>query len=146
MFVLVCLPLLLEGCSGGGVRPSNEALRKEIVVAAMGQVGTPYRLGGASPAEGFDCSGLVRYTYDAVGIPVPRVAAEQLNKARAVGSREAVPGDLVFFKLGPSDYHVGILVERNRFVHAPRSGKDVRFDTLSSPYWSSRFLGAGSFL
>lgn len=112
----------------------------------MRQVGTPYRLGGTSPAEGFDCSGLVKYTHDKVGIRVPRIAADQINKARAIGSRDAGPGDLVFFKVGPMEYHVGILVEPNRFVHAPRTGKDVRFDTLSSPYWSSRFLGAGTFL
>lgn len=139
------LPLLLDGCGGGPVR-DKEALRQEIVRAAINQVGTPYRFGGASPAEGFDCSGLVRYTHDRVGIPVPRVVADQLNKARSVGSNQARPGDLVFFKLSPSDYHVGILVESDRFIHAPRSGKDVRFDTLDAPYWASRFVGAGSFL
>ncbi len=142
---LAVLPLLLDGCGGGGVR-DNEALRREVVRAAVNQVGAPYRFGGASPAEGFDCSGLVQYTHDRVGIRVPRIAAEQLNRARSVGSRQTRPGDLVFFKLGPTDYHVGILVESDRFVHAPRSGRDVSFGTLSSSYWASRFVGAGTFL
>ncbi len=144
---LLVLPILLQGCGGGAVRPdSSEVLRREIVTAALSQLGTPYRWGGASPGQGFDCSGLVLYTHDAAGIRVPRIAAEQFNAARTIGTAHAKPGDLVFFKLGPADYHVGILVEPDRFVHAPRSGKDVRLAALNSPYWSSRFLGAATFL
>lgn len=142
---VLLLPLLLPGCGGGPVR-DDQAMRQQIVRAALNQVGTPYRYGGASPTEGFDCSGLVQYTHDRVGIRVPRVAADQLSRARSVNRRQARPGDLVFFKLGPGDYHVGILVESDRFVHAPRSGKDVRYGTLSSPYWVSHFVGAATFL
>lgn len=115
-------------------------------MVAISQVGKPYRWGGASPTQGFDCSGLVRYTHHAVGVEVPRVASEQLSTANRVGRSRVQPGDLVFFKVGRDDYHVGIMVEPDRFVHAPRGGKEVQLSALTAPYWSSHFLAAGTFL
>ncbi len=138
--------LLLHGCGGTGERTDDSGARREVVGTAMRQIGTPYRWGGASPAEGFDCSGLVQYAHGSAGVRVPRVAAAQLEAAQTVGREGARPGDLVFFKVGASDYHVGILVEPGRFVHAPRSGKEVRLSALDSSYWARHFVGAGSFL
>jgi cell wall-associated NlpC family hydrolase len=53
------------------------------------------------------------------------------------------PGDLVFFNtLRRTFSHVGIYIGDNRFVHAPRSGKLIRTESLNFAYWSDRFTGA----
>lgn len=99
-------------------------------------VGTPYRLGGASPIEGFDCSGLVHFTFREAGMYVPRTTDALRHAARPVKAAELRAGDLLFFNLeGKRNSHVGIYVGDGTFVHAPSTGKDVRRDSLSSPFW-----------
>ena len=98
-------------------------------------VGKPYKYGGASPA-GFDCSGLVHYSYRQAGLSVPRSTAEQRRLSQRIKQAELKPGDLLFFdERGKKHSHVGIYVGDGRFVHAPSSGKSVRNDTLDNPYW-----------
>jgi cell wall-associated NlpC family hydrolase len=98
-------------------------------------VGKPYRYGGSSPA-GFDCSGLVFYTYKKAGLAVPRSTERQRSTARAVRLADLRRGDLLFFNQEGKKYgHVGIYVGSGKFVHAPSSGKSVRSDRLDTPYW-----------
>lgn len=106
--------------------------------AAVQMVGRAYRTGGASPARGFDCSGLVQFSYARAGVRVPRSTEEQLEASRPVSRSSLRPGDLLFFDQdGRSDSHVGIYLGGGRFVHAPSSGKRVRVDRLDSPYWQA---------
>jgi cell wall-associated NlpC family hydrolase len=107
---------------------------------AASLVGAPYRFGGAAP-DGFDCSGLVWYVYRAVGVTVPRTAAEQRNMAAPVEMERLKPGDLVFFQT-PVD-HVGIYLGDGEFVHAPSSGRTVERARLKSPFFLLGFAGAG---
>ena len=96
-------------------------------------VGRPYRYGGTTPA-GFDCSGLIQYSYRQAGLVVPRSTEDQRRASRLV--RDLQPGDLLFFdQEGKKNSHVGIYLGRGEFVHAPSSGKRVRRDRLDSPYW-----------
>jgi len=112
---------------------------------ARDMVGTPYRYGGASP-RGFDCSGLVFYSYRKAGFEVPRNSYEQYRQSQRVQLDNLKPGDLVFFSLSNSKpSHVGIYEGNGRFVHAPSSGKHVSYASLSNPYWRSRVIGAGRF-
>ncbi|MGB5473162.1 MAG: C40 family peptidase [Gammaproteobacteria bacterium] len=112
---------------------------------AAAQVGTPYRYGGATP-RGFDCSGLVYYSYRKAGIRVPRTTSAQLRNAHRVPSNQLQPGDLVFFRLGRGPVsHVGIYTGNDRFIHAPSSGKRVSFTTMNDPYWQARFIAAGRY-
>ena len=91
--------------------------------------GIPYRWGGASPRAGFDCSGLVQYVYDRLGIRLPHHAASQYGHGRRVARGSLRAGDLVFFSgLG----HVGIYAGGGKFIHAPRRGTTVRWSRLSS--------------
>ena len=143
------LPLfvfLLAGCSSTGPRTDLSGAREEVVINAIAQIGTPYRFGGASPAVGFDCSGLVQYTHLAAGIQVPRVTKAQKKSARRIGRARAQPGDLVFFRIGWGKYHVGIVVDDGRFVHAPSNGKQVQIPRLDTPYWRGRFTSAATFI
>jgi len=146
VLAIATLVLLVVGCSGTGRRADLSGARQEIVINAIAQIGAPYRYGGASPASGFDCSGLVQYAHLAAGIKVPRITREQQSAAHSVSRSRLQPGDLVFFKLPRGQYHVGILVEDGRFVHAPSSGKQVKITKLDTPYWRKRFSGGGTFL
>ena len=110
---------------------------------AISQLGKPYVWGGAD-LEGFDCSGLVRFIYDQVGIPVPRTAAEQFSAAKPIELAGLKPGDLLFFRThGQRISHVAIYTGEGRFIHAPRTGSPVEFRMLDDEYYRTRLAGAG---
>jgi murein DD-endopeptidase len=137
-------PATAPSPAGGGVPDSGTQLAR----AAMAQVGAPYRYGGATPAQGFDCSGLVAYVFGEEGIAVPRTAAQQFAVARPVRERDLRPGDLVFFRLaGPGGEvsHVGIYTGQRRFVHAPQAGRRVSEATLDDEFYRDRLAGFGRF-
>lgn len=116
----------------------------DLVVGALGLLGIGYRMGGNSPASGFDCSGMVRYVFqNAVGLDLPRRAEEISRIGTRVDPHELKPGDLVFYKtLRKTFSHVGIYLGNNRFIHAPSAGGSVRVDDMSQGYWAARFNGA----
>jgi peptidoglycan DL-endopeptidase CwlO len=105
---------------------------------ALGYVGVPYRWGGSTPA-GFDCSGLVSYVYAQLGIQLPHYAAAQYGYGSPVARDQLQAGDLVFFD---NLAHVGIYIGGDEFVDAPHAGTVVRIDSLSDPWYSSRYVGA----
>ena len=103
--------------------------------SAAKMVGKPYKFGGASPA-GFDCSGLVLFSYKQAGVALPHNTEQQRRLSKPVKLGELRRGDLLFFdQEGKKNSHVGIYLGERRFVHAPSSGKHVRNDSLDSPYW-----------
>ncbi len=113
---------------------------------ALSMVGRPYKYRGDSPA-GFDCSGLVRYSYLVAGVEVPHGTKSLRSVTRSVSRGSIRKGDLLFFlQLGKKYSHVGIYVGNDRFVHAPSSGKTVRTDSLADPYWKEHFLDARRFI
>lgn len=146
-------PAAEEGASGarreptpaGGPqrpRPLGEAVALGIRVAnlAQDQVGRPYRWGGETPGEGFDCSGLVYWSYGCVGVGMPRVVRRQQEMGQRITGDRLLPGDLVFFAIdGRRTTHVGIYVGDQRFVHAPSSGQPVRVDSLAETWWRRRW-------
>jgi cell wall-associated NlpC family hydrolase len=108
---------------------SSNAPYSGVVSLAMQYLGVPYKWGGASPATGFDCSGLVQYVYAQLGISLPHYTVAQWNATVPISSSQMAPGDLVFFNgLG----HVGIYIGGGQFVNAPHTGSVVRIDSLSS--------------
>lgn len=153
---IAALALVLTGCATKHSRDVSadgetfdlkglDAQRADVVVAALSQVGTPYVYGGSTPGEALDCSGLTRFAHRAAGLEIPRISTAQQAAARPLRGWPE-PGDLVFFKTGPSQYHVGLMVDRKRFVHASTSKRRVRLASLESDYWQTRFLGAGTYL
>lgn len=123
----------------------GELLPVSVLTTAREMLGVPYRYGGASPT-GFDCSGLVSYAYRSVGIRVPRTSGEQFRQARTVSLQNLQAGDLLFFRLSPPKVsHVAIYDRSGRFIHAPSSGKQVRYASLDNPYWRKHLVGAGRF-
>jgi murein DD-endopeptidase len=156
--VLLVAALTLAGCATAPTKPDGDprdiagsqsspvdagSVGSSLVTVAQRVLGAPYRFGGATEA-GFDCSGLVFFAHRELGIPVARTARAQFESSRAVTRDELSPGDLVFFRLRDSTVdHVGIYAGENRFIHAPRAGQSVRYDSLDLPYFATRFAGAG---
>lgn len=116
----------------------------ELVVAAMGAIGVPYRRGGNTYDSGFDCSGFVRAVYEqTLGLTLPRQAAQQAAATQVIDRDELQPGDLVFFNTLRRDFsHVGIYVGDFKFIHSPKPGAAVRIEDIRVGYWTRRFDGA----
>jgi murein DD-endopeptidase len=109
---------------------------------ALKMVGKPYKYGGSTPT-GFDCSGLVQYSYKQAGVSLPRSTDGLLSTSAPLRGSRLRPGDLLFFdQEGKKKSHVGIYLGDGRFVHAPSSGKTVRTDKLDSPYWKKHLSEA----
>ncbi len=124
---------------------AESAARETVVSIAARFIGTPYRYGGDSP-QGFDCSGLVFYSFERMGLKVPRTAADQRKAAERVRRDDLEPGDLVFFRSSKGRVdHVGIYAGEGRFIHAPNSGSVVSYAYLDDPYYRSHFVSAGRF-
>jgi cell wall-associated NlpC family hydrolase len=113
-----------------------------VVNAALALRGTAYRMGGRTPATGFDCSGLVQYVFAQEAIDLPRTVAEQFSIGIRVGGDRVTAGDLVFFSArAGTPTHVGIAIDNERFIHAPDEGGVVRVERLQAPYWTQRLVG-----
>ncbi|WP_184385097.1 C40 family peptidase [Xanthomonas cannabis] len=126
------------------VAPANPAAANDILMRALGLVGTPYRFGGNTPETGFDCSGLVTYVYkDVAAVMLPRTSRELAAiQGPPIPPERLATGDLVFFGAGGSVTHVGIYVGEGRFVHAPTTGGTVRLDFLDGAYWRDHYSGS----
>jgi cell wall-associated NlpC family hydrolase len=142
---LAVVGLALQGCSTTGEHDLSGP-RGAVVKTALAQVGTPYRFGGNHPQEGLDCSGLTRYAHKAAGLEIPRRAADQRSRARPVAGHKPGPGDLVFFRIPPDGDHVGVMVDRERFVHASTSKRQVHLSRLDAEYWQRHYMGAGTYI
>jgi cell wall-associated NlpC family hydrolase len=109
----------------------------------MNYLGVPYRWGGAVPATGFDCSGLVRFVYAQLGINLVHYAATQFASFPKLSPAQLQPGDLVFFEPkmdGPG--HVGLYIGHDQMIEAPHTGAVVRIASVSGAAAQLGFLGA----
>ena len=159
------LPLLLAaaalaGCAAGApqqqardTKPvvitrteSTLSLGGAVAELAMGMVGARYRYGGTDPVEGFDCSGLVFYTYSQAGFRIPRTSQEQFRAARKIALGDAGAGDLMFFQDQAKLSHVGIYLGDGMFVHAPASGARVSVASIDAPYYQQHLVAVGRLL
>ena len=127
--------------------------RTAIIAFAKKQLGNPYKYAGATPREGFDCSGFVSYVFAHFGVALPRTSAAQAGHGRSVPLKQARPGDLIFFTgrdAGSGQVgHVGIITRSagpdTEFIHASTSS-GVVLSLLSADYYRRRFIKAVSLL
>ena len=112
--------------------PVPNAIGNAIAQYALTQLGKPYIWSAQSPSVGFDCSGLVWWAHRMAGINVPRVSFDQYRFGVPVPVDQMIPGDTVFFMntytSGAS--HCGIYLGNGYFLHAPGTGKRVRWQPL----------------
>ena len=141
--------LLVTGCASAPSKRVNgysASAGDKAAATALTMIGRPYQFKGETPG-GFDCSGLVRYSYLTAGIDVPHGTNALRSSTRSVGLRNARKGDLLFFiQEGKKYSHVGIYVGNDQFVHAPSTGGFVRKDSIDSPYWKKHYLDTRRFL
>jgi cell wall-associated NlpC family hydrolase len=107
---------------------SASALLDQMVARARSQLGTRYVLGGSRPGDALDCSSFARYAMEALGIKLPRTAAQQAEVGTPVPRDRAKlrAGDLLTFGLGRRATHVGIYLGEGRFIHASvKSGQVI---------------------
>jgi len=117
---------------------------RTLTTAALDLIGIRYKWGGATPDTGLDCSGLVQFVFQqTTGVTLPRSAKEMSRLGDKVALADLQPGDLVFFNTRRFAFsHVGIYLGDNRFIHAPRRGREVEVATIDRGYWQLRFNGA----
>ena len=158
--VLVTLFLAAALIVGGtGSASAAELLRKEeqqsfferytsaaqdVILQGLKLVGVRYRLGGNNEDSGLDCSGFVRLVFkDSIGASLPRTAKEMSEVGQQIDASQLKPGDLVFFNTMRRTFsHVGIYLGDNHFLHAPRTGAEVRVESMENSYWITRYNGA----
>ncbi|MDD4868851.1 MAG: NlpC/P60 family peptidoglycan endopeptidase RipA [Mycobacterium sp.] len=108
-----------------------------VIRRGISQVGVPYSWGGGNAAGpsrgidsgagtvGFDCSGLVLYSFAGVGIKLPHYSGAQYNLGRKIPSAQMRRGDVIFYGPGGSQ-HVTIYLGSGKMLEAPDVGLKVR--------------------
>lgn len=153
LFVLLSLLILLSGCMGlfakeDRVAPiwvadkvdldDQEAVKQVLYRQLREWRSVPNRSGGLSK-DGVDCSGFAYLTYRSYfGILLPRSTPDQARVGVEIDQDSLQPGDLVFYKTGVAQGHVGIYIENRRFIHAS-SSSGVMESNMDNPYWSKNY-------
>ncbi|RUP01519.1 MAG: peptidase M23 [Mycobacterium sp.] len=108
-----------------------------VIRRGMSQIGVPYSWGGGNAAgpskgidsgagiTGFDCSGLVLYSFAGVGIKLPHYSGSQYNLGRKIPTAQMRRGDVIFYGPGGSQ-HVTIYLGNGQMLEAPDIGLKVR--------------------
>ncbi len=143
------LPILLTiivaltcGCAHDLRRDDSPSLSEIAAKQALTMKGKPYRYGGNTP-RGFDCSGLVQYSYAQAGVRLPHGTSKLRQQSRSVSKRSLLPGDLLFFNQeGRKSSHVAMYLGDDSFIHAPSTGKTVHISRFSDSYWRTHFSEA----
>ena len=117
---------------GGATAASGRG--SAAVAAARSALGKPY-VWGANGPTGFDCSGLMQWSYAQAGVSLPRTSQAQRYAGRQVPLSEARPGDLVVYRGDAS--HVGMYMGNGQVIHAPYPGAPVRYDPVGMIHVSS---------
>jgi len=158
----LALTLFVSACSSQAPRTTTVAVRQAnpapvpvqthrgarrtqgeyAAVAAIRQVGVPYRYGG-STTSGFDCSGLINYAYATTGKSMPRTTSALWRDLKPIAVKDLRVGDVLFFDIEGKMSHVGLYLGDSRFVHAPSSGKTVTVASLNSSFYRRALIRGG---
>ena len=121
---------------------------QELMLHSLSLIGTPYKWGGSTTSTGFDCSGMIQFVYkNALNVNLPRTARDMAAASRKIPDGKLNAGDLVFFNTGGAHKysHVGLYIGNGEFIHAPSSGKTIKTEKLSTPFYAKNYLGAHTF-
>jgi len=150
--IIVSLSLALSSASANLLRAPAFVPRPAIdnvIDRAHALLGTPYKWGGTSVRQGFDCSSFLVYLFKTeADIHLPRTTSAMHRSTAATVKREALqPGDAVFFRGNGRGQvsHVGLYIGEGKFIHSPRTGKSVRIDSLANSYWNKNYTTAKRF-
>lgn len=122
---------------------ADKKMADDLLMGAMGLLGVSYRFGGSNPASGLDCSGFIQYIFrETVNVNLPRTSAAMATVGTKVEKHELRPGDLVFFAKKKRIDHVGMYIGDDKFIHAPRTGKDIEIQSLNGNYYTKHYVTA----
>jgi SLT domain-containing protein/cell wall-associated NlpC family hydrolase len=112
-----------------------------VIKVAMKYLGVKYVWGGSTP-KGFDCSGLIQYSFKQIGVSLPRTAAQQQKAGKPVKLGSERAGDLLFN--GNPAHHVVMCIGNGRIIEAPHTGSSVRVRAYRPGEFTNavRILGA----
>jgi cell wall-associated NlpC family hydrolase len=131
----------LGGVAAGGAAP----VALHALAIAESFKGTPYHWGGNTPQTGFDCSGLVQWSYHQAGIDLGRVTTDQFAQGVHIPTVDQLKaGDIVFFRDSTGYiHHEGIYIggPNHLFLHAPHTGDVVKVSSLDESYYAGQFAG-----
>ena len=100
--------------------------------------GTPHKMGGLSK-RGIDCSGFVFVTFrDVFDVKLPRSTELLSTSGKKISLKQIKIGDLLIFKTGIRQKHVGIYIGNGKFIHSS-SSRGVETSSINSPYWSDKY-------
>jgi SLT domain-containing protein/cell wall-associated NlpC family hydrolase len=132
-----------KGKSGAVATGTNGAGKTaaSVIRVAMKYLGVKYVWGGASP-KGFDCSGLIQFSFKQIGVSLPRTAAQQQKAGKSVKLGQERAGDLLFN--GNPAHHVVMCIGNGKIIEAPHTGSSVRIRAYQSGEFTNavRILGA----
>ena len=135
----------LDVASAEAARVANVGMREQILAVARKQLGDAYRAGGAGP-HSFDCGGFTQFVFKrALGMDIARTSRGQYQQVQRVKTKDALPGDLVFFFEGGA-HHVGIYLGNGQMIDAPQPGKRISVNPISGSWWGRSFTGIGRIL
>ena len=135
----------LNVASAEAARAEIAGMREQILTVARKQLGDPYRAGGAGP-HSFDCGGFTQFVFKrALGVDIARTSRGQYQQVQRIKTKDALPGDLVFFFEGGA-HHVGIYLGNGTMIDAPRPGKSISVNPISGSWWGRSFTGIGRIL
>ncbi|MEK9898607.1 MAG: NlpC/P60 family protein [Actinomycetota bacterium] len=135
----------LDVASAEAARAEIAGMREQILTVARKQLGDPYRAGGAGP-HSFDCGGFTQFVFKrALGMDIARTSRGQYQQVQRIKTKDALPGDLVFFFEGGA-HHVGIYLGNGTMIDAPRPGKRISVNPISGSWWGRSFTGIGRIL
>lgn len=116
-------------------------VRDQLQAQSQTWEGTPYMYGGIG-RQGVDCSGFVWLTYrSSFGVALPRTVGDQIRVGTKISQGSLLPGDLLFFKTGFFDRHVGIYMGDSEFLHASNN-RGVTISRLDQDYWRRKYWTA----
>jgi cell wall-associated NlpC family hydrolase len=132
---------------GGGVAVSSAAADPPpvppgaagAIEAAKSQLGVPYVWGGETPGVGFDCSGLVQWSWAQAGVSLPRTSGAQFAATTQISLADIEPGDLLFYGPDGSD-HVAMYIGGGEMIEAPETGETVHITGVRT---GDGFAGVG---
>lgn len=142
-------PMAPPVSSEAGSAAELQTLNDSIIATATKAMGQPYSYGGTgADGEGFDCSGLIQYSYAKHGITLPRRSTDQAREGKKIDRRLKLlaPADiLTFSNRGGEVTHVGLYMGDGRFIHSASRGVQVSVLSGEDPYgrwWYKRWVGA----
>jgi cell wall-associated NlpC family hydrolase len=130
----------LAGCGVSAALPRTPGVAASA--AARTQIGVHYAVGGTTPRKGWDCSGLVRWSWRQARVELPRTSAGQYAATKRVAGSALKPGDLVFYGAGRRVSHVALYVGHGLIVQAQKTGTVVHTSRLDQ-FWVSGRIAFG---